>query len=362
MTKAWHPAYVLVGLLMALPLIAAVPLASPVARIAVTASPTYLYTVGILVLFAGWIGQRDGWLGLLVGWLGLSLLWTPTVGAFETAETITMSAFALLMMQALPRERHGLVVSVLVATGLFQVADGLQQFIGYDVLWHGLSPIVPIKAIFGTTGNSNYYGVYLAMIAPLAPWWAVPFFLVGILLSHSLLGVVAVSAGLLWRVRDQRWLCGGMLVAGLLAFVLVTLWKGPDAYSGLAHRLTVWRLALSHLTDVGWLIGAGPGSWATQVPALQQQAQIYPNEVFLQGHNEWLQLLYENGLLAVTCLLGWLWAHRQAWTGPYGGACLSILICSLGMFGFRLAMTGCVALVILGLATSKATNPEECAT
>ena len=282
----WTPGLVLAALLVVLPLASAVPLGHMSSRMAITASPLYLYTVGLLTVFSAWIFLQDRWLGLLAGWVGLSLLWTPTVSAFEAAETLVLSAVALMIVRLIPDEKHGVLVTILTVMGLFQVLYGLQQFIGYDVLWHGLNQIVPIKAMMGTTGNSNYYGVYLAMIAPLAPWWAVPFFLVGILLSHSLLAVIAVSAGLLWRVRDDRWLCGGMLVAGLLAFVLVTLWKGPDAYSGLAHRLTVWRLALSHLTEVGWLIGAGPGSWATQVPALQQQAHLYVNEVFLQGHNE----------------------------------------------------------------------------
>lgn len=89
------------------------------------------------------------------------------------------------------------------------------------------------------------------------------------------------------------------------------------------------------------------------VPLLQIQHGVYASEVFLQGHNEWIQLLYENGLVAVGCLCGWLWAHRPAWTGPYGPALLAILVCSFGMFGFRLAMTACVGVMILALATAE---------
>jgi len=356
MLKAWHPAYVLVLVLAVLPLMAAVPLASQVARIAVTASPHYVYTVGLLVLFAAWIGQRDGWLGLFVAWLGVSLFWTPTVSAFETVETVVMSAIALTIFRALPTEHHGLVVSVLVATGLFQVVDGLQQWFGYDVLWHGLKEIKPIPAIFGTTGNSNYYGVLLAMIAPLAPWWSVPFFLLGIVLSHSILAMLAVSIGLLWRVRDQPKLLGFGVSAAFLGAVLVMVLKGSTPLSGFQHRLAVWRLAMDNLNLFGWVIGAGPGNWQLHVPGLQLKQGVYPNEVFLQGHNEWLQLVYENGIIALALLCGWLWSARRALTGPYGGAVLAILVTSVGMFGFRLAMTGCVALVILGLATA---DPRE---
>lgn len=352
MLKPWHPAYVLVGLLVALPLIAAVPLGSQVARIAVTASPLYLYTVGLLVLFSAWVGQTDKWLGLLSAWLGVSLLWTPTISAFETVETVVMSILALTIFRTLPEKKHALVLTVLVASGLFQVVDGVQQYLGYDVLWHGLKPIKPIAAIFGTTGNSNYFGVFLAMIAPLAPWWAVPFFLLGILLSHSLLGILAVSVALLWRVRDSKALLALGFGVALMAGGLVMLLKGNTPLSGLMHRLAVWQLALDNLTWEGWLIGAGPGSWSQHVPGLQFKNSVYANEVFIQGHNEWLQLLYENGLIAVGIVTAWVYSQRAMFTGPYGGAVLAVMLCSLGMFGFRLAMTGCVALVIFGLATA----------
>jgi hypothetical protein len=350
--KAWHPGFVLVGLLVALPLIAAVPLGSTVARVAVTASPLYLYTVGLLVLFAAYIGRSDRWLGWFVAWMGVSLLWTPSIAAFETAETVIMTALAVVIFRTLPESQHGLVVSVLVATGLFQVVDGVQQWLGYDMLWHGLKPITPIPAIFGTTGNPNYYGVFLAMIAPLAPWWAVPFFLLGIVLAHSILGMVAVAVGLVWRVRDNPVLVMGMGIAAVVGVSTVALLKGSAPLSGAYHRLSVWQLALDNLTWRGWLVGAGPGTWAQHVPGLQQMKQLYPNEVFLQGHNEWLQLLYENGLIAVGLLGGWLWSQRAWFTSPYGGAMLAVLVTSLGMFGFRLAMTGCVGIVIIGLATA----------
>jgi len=357
--KAWHPAYILVALLALLPIMAAVPLASKVARVAVTASPHYVYTVGLLVLFSAWIGQRDGWLGLLMGWVSLSLLWTPTVAAFEVVETLVMSVMALTILRALPVRGHEIVVGVLVAAGLFQVLDGFQQWLGYDVLWHGFAQIHPIAAVFGTTGNSNYYGAYLAMIAPLAPWWTVPFFLLGIVLSHSLLAVVAVSVGLLWRVREHKKLVAFGVSAAVLGAVVVMILKGSTPFSGFQHRLTVWQLAIQNLNPLGWLIGAGPGNWQLQIPSLQVQRGIYPNEVFLQGHNEWLQLLYENGLVSVGLLGAWLWSQRTAWVGPYGGAALAVAVTSFGMFGFRLAITGCVALVILGLATADERSHEE---
>lgn len=346
----WHPAAIFLGLLFALPLVAAFPLATSITRVAVTASPLYLYTVGILLVMAAWIGSRDRWMGALTAWVGVSLLWTPTMAAFESVETIIMSAVAIMVLRTVPQSYHPWFLAVLVAVGLFQVVDGVQQYLGYDVLWHGLTPIQPVAAIFGTTGNSNYYGMLLAMVAPLAPWWAVPFFLLGIILAHSLLGMVAVTVALLWRVRASRVLIGSFVGIAVIGMGLILFLKGSTPLSGFQHRLAVWDLALHNLTWKGWLVGAGPGTWATHIPSLQIQQGVYPHEVFLQGHNEWLQLLYEHGLVAMGCLAGWLWGHRQVLTGPYGPSLLAMAFAMSVMFGFRLAMTGCVAVVLIGLA------------
>jgi len=351
-SREWHPAFVLVGLLLLLPLIAAVPLASPIPSVSITASAMYLYIVGLIVMIAAWIGRGDHWLGAFVAWIGVSLLWSTHLAWVEIG-TIIMSAMALVILRSLPERHHGLVVGALVASGLFQVADGLQQLAGYDILFHGLNQIEPIPAMFGTTGNSNYLGVYLAMIAPLAPWWAVPIFLLGIFLSHSILGAVAVAAGLLWRVRQDKYLVAFLLSISVVIAGFVVIAKGSVPLSGFHHRLAVWDLAVSNMTLIGWLIGEGVGSWSQHIPALQQQMGVYPYEVFYRGHNEWLQILYENGIVAVAVLGAWIYAHRRMFSGQYGGAVLATLVCSVGMFGFRLAMTGCIAVVILGLATSR---------
>lgn len=350
---AVSPAHALMALVLILPIMPALPFWTDNTLFAVTASPLYVFTVGALVMFSAWIWLQDRWLGALTAWVGIALLWTPTVHAFEVTEMLVLSACLLMMAEDMSPSLQANLVLALVVAGLFEVIYGVQQWIGYDVLWHGTQQIVPIKAIFGTLGNSNYYGVYLAMIAPLAPWWAVPFFVVGIILSHSLLAMGAVSLALLWRVRaNRRFVIGGAVLA-FASLVLIAALKGAVPLSGMAHRLAVWKLALDHLTEWQWLVGLGPGSWAETVPFLQRAAQIYPNEVFIQGHNEWIQLVYENGLVAMLCLSGWLWAHKRAWTGLYGPALVSVMVCSFGMFGVRLAITGCVALAILSLALSK---------
>lgn len=348
----WHPGMILIGLVGLLPLVAVVPLASSIPRIAVTASPVYLYTVGLLLAFAAWIGTQDRWLGALAAWASLALFWNPTVGAFEAAETLVMSLMALSLLRLMPEHVHPFAVKILVGVGLFEVADGIQQWFGYDVLWNGFRPIPALPAVYGTTGNSNYYGVMLAMIAPLAPWWAVPCFLFGIYLSHCLLASLAVSVALIWRARQDVMRLDLAIGIGLLLVASIFYMKGGRALSGFYHRLAVWLLAWENLSWPGVLLGVGPGSWAELIPKLQIERGVYAHEVFMQAHSEWLQLLFEHGAFAVGLVLGWLWSQRALLQGPFGPAVLSVALCAVAMFPLHLAMTGCVALVILGLSTS----------
>lgn len=351
-TRTWHAGDVLVWLVPLLPLLAVMPFGSLVAREAVTASPLYLYTVGLLLLVAAWIGMSDGWLGLFTGWATLPLLWSPSLTAFESVEILTFSALALCVLRTVPADRVEVIRLVLLGVGVAEVADGVQQALGYDVLWRGWQPLSePLSAVFGTLGNSNYYGVYLALLLPLAPWWLLPVFGLGILLSHCFVAVVAAGCGLCWRWRARPMAVLALAGLALAAFLGVMSLKGPGAFGGWSHRLAVWTLALSQLSPLGAVIGAGPGSWIIDIPAAQQAAGIWPSSVFRQAHNEYLQVWYEGGLVALGLLSGWLWRHRAAFTGPYGGSLVACAVASLGMFPFRLAITGCTALVLMGLAT-----------
>ena len=50
-------------------------------------------------------------------------------------------------------------------------------------------------------------------------------------------------------------------------------------------------------------------------------------------------------------IAAFVYANRKMFAGPYGGSLVAMGVASLTMFGFRLAILGCTALVIIGLAT-----------
>lgn len=364
--KTWYPGDAVIWLLVLMPLTTPLLLSSLSLKAASMQSPLFVYSVGLLLMAAAWIGKKDGWLGLFLGWEALALLWTPTVSAFETVEMTTLGALGIVAVRALPEDRRRLLPALLVGLGLFQVAYGIQQMLGYNVLWSGFHAIKPIYAPMGTLGNSNYFGLYLAIIAPLAPLWALPFFFVGVVLAKSNLAIVAMTCALGWQHRAQArpYYWAGFGLAGLFAIAVM---RGDQWLGGTAMRADIWMRALSMMHGWSWLIGHGPGSWAGDIPNAQLAAQHAAGLAFnqvavsLEAHNEWLEVLYELGLLGVALLLGWLWKHRKTLPAQYEGCWLAIFIGSWGTFGFRLAVTGIVLVALLALGTpARTTDSQPC--
>lgn len=315
---------------------------------AMTLTPLLLYSVGLMLLAAAWVGASDGWLGLFVGWHALALLWSPTVEAFETVEILALSALGLAAVRRLPADRRETARWLLIGLGIFQVLYGALQLAGYDVLWWGIARVRPVDGVPGTLGNRGYYGLYLAMLAPLAPGLLLPLFAAGVLGSQSFLAVLALAGGVGWRYRaDVRPVAWAAAAGAALAALAV--WRGPAWPAGLAARLDIWGYALAHMHGWDWMIGHGPGAWSALVPAAQIAAGAAVGETFFHAHNEWVQALFEGGAVALVLLGGWLWRHRAGFAGPYGGAWVALLIGSLGHFGFRMAITGGTALVLIGL-------------
>lgn len=345
--QTWEPGDVLIWLVLLLPLTTPLLLVTLSRSLSMTQAPLLVLYVGLLLALAAWIGRADGWMGLFVGWAALALLWAGTAAAIETVEFMALGAAGLLAVRALSDDRKQAAAVLLVGMGLFQVVYGLVQLVGLDPLWWGPYAIAAVDGVPGTLGNRGYFGWYVAMLTPLAPLWALPVFLAGVLLSKSVLAVLMVTAGLAWRFRSSRrtWyaLAGGAAMVGVLA-----AWRGDVWLAGAWARTGIWRQAAETISGWGWLIGYGPGSWSVNIPAMERAAGS-TGPVFFHAHNDVLQLLYEGGAVALVLLSGWIWTHRMAFMGRYGGCWVALLVGSLGHFGFRLAVTGATALVLLGL-------------
>lgn len=354
-----------------IPLLTWIPLTimDPALRIAIT---PYWFLACLALLGVAWvIGQHDPILGLIVGYMALRavpaeypgyveqivsvppeargaikvIIPTPLGaipgGSLEVTIMFALGACLLLAVQSIPSAYTRRALLVVAGSQLVYLA---LQWMGIDPIWARGEHRAMRR--LGTLGQENYVGAVLGMIGPLAPLWLLPGFLAGFrLAANNLTGAFSLAAGL-----ARRWgLSWGIIgVAGFVGLVLVGAFPPPT----LRLRQIVWRSALSDYTWWSWLIGHGWGAW----PYRGSLSHPPIGERFLTAHNEWVQGYYEGGLLFLVLIGWWLWAHREAWVGMWGGGVLAVGVSTLGFFTFHAAIPAMVAIAIVGGALRAATE------
>ncbi len=339
---SWLP----LGLVVALPWLTWVPWLEYDAAKAVTDTPLWIWTVASFGCLGIWLMQWDKWAGLFLVYLAARCVTYDVPTAYEVLVLTATGVIFLLVVQrsSLTTET---IVGWLTITGLWQVAYVVQQAFGMDVLWAGGGALHEMFRS-GTLGNANFVGAYLAVIGALVSWWLIPLFLLGIVAAKSLTGLVALGVALLVRYKASAWvwLTAGLSLSGWL------LWHGA---ASLHVRLLAWTRALQALDWSGWLIGNGLGTWGVLSPAMRPvpgtggAAGI--GELFVHAHNEYLQVLYEAGLIGLGLVLIWMVAHRRMFRHPvFGGGAVAVAVTALTMFPFHLAVLSATNLAVLGLA------------
>lgn len=183
---------------------------------------------------------------------------------------------------------------------------------------------IPTYERGGLLGNASMNGCYIAATLPL--WLAFsqkitqkPGFLIvslgiplwGIAVTGASLPLVVLAAvSLYWsgrvyqgRFRDWGfWAAGGLLIAGALGS-----WFIPD-FGGDSGRVGLWRLMAEWFVNTfgvaGFYRGAGPGLTATVLPLLQRKASPEVSDFWLWLHNDWLQVVLEQGVLSGLLTVG----------------------------------------------------------
>lgn len=312
----------------------------------VVETPFWMFVVGGLGLVAMGLWETDRWLSVLVGYVAIWEIPAMHPTGFEVGYGVSMGALALIAARKLPISLHGRVVQILCVTGALQVAYVVVQWTGRDPLWWGwdYKDFVLTK---GTLGNQTFVGAFLAVLTPLAPYWLMPWFLGGIALTKCAMGLIAALVGIGIRCRMNRW--GWIGLAGLAA---LALWCYPHVWESLRVRLVIWERALLYTHWAPALLGYGPGAWL-------MHPRVFEGELFLQAHNEYLQVLFEFGLVGVAMVAGWCWYHQAALRRSFfAGSVVSLALMCLTMFPFHLAITGLQAALILGLATTEGVADE----
>ena len=344
--------------------------------------PADLFRLLTGVLFAGAIHPS---LGLLAG---LSAFWWAAFAMDQSDENQTkfyrygtprlaggtlwpLVAMGIWLGLQVPSWAFQGALWAVLAVGVIQVAMGVGQ------RWGSRWVLATNRAgqVHGTLGHRTGYGIYLAMLTPLAlglvpwPWnWLlVMMYGVGIVLSDSMVAALAVMAGILW-MAPALWSVS-------LAFVVLGgLYRfGPNAWqrwrtplqdrdwrpghwgrwyvlTGIVKpwrgRLAVWQATLPRCRQwPQWLIGHGAGAF--QMDARRWMSREGLREVYAEAHNDYLEGFYEYGALGALAVGFWLWTVWPSFTA--GSQFVGILV-TAGMamtlnFPLRVAPTATLVLL-----------------
>jgi O-antigen ligase len=338
-----------------------------------SAQTYWLVAVSLLAFF---VGREDRYLGLAVALAGLTIFWRGARMDPTHSVLFAFGAAMVVVMRRTPAQYHRRIASVLVGLGVFEILYVLHQsYLRYDLFWgplfggnlitqtdrclalarEGKFPGDCLIQPLGTLGTVDAASAYIAILAPLMPWWVLPIVLLAIWKGHAVSATISLAAGLGVKYRNNRFVA--IPLVGLLA--CVAWWSAfAKSVNPLATHLTgrgaIWGFATGDWLRTDPLIGYGLGGWAQRIPSLQVAKQFSPTgELWREAHNEYLQWLVEAGVIGVILLGLWLWSQRAMFAHPvWGGSLAAAGVNALMFFPLHVVQIAMVVVILVGLATA----------
>ena len=223
----------------------------------------------------------------------------------------------------------------------------------------------------GTIGNPMMLGSYLAVLtAPLMmykKWLVIPLLIV-LVLAKSTTGFIAVLTGLVFYLSIKQPKFTAMLIIVFLTLTFLHI-VYDDAFmfkNGMSNRLPIWKRGFDiyiSQTIKGnrpqLLTGFGYGTWKTTFPDCSKDItkvivgkDTIQHTAWMRSHNDYLQLLYEGGLIGLMLFMGFV-GHiihkfiRSTKTDELLLITTGLVIVSVNMIGaFPTKMIQCVPIII----------------
>ena len=301
-------------------------------------------TAGVAILACS-IAVHDPWAGVFSAYTILRWLTPPHAFGLETTLSVVFGIGLLVAAQQVPKRWDQAITMSITIAAIAQTLMATAQWYGYDPMWLGWQQDSTVK-VHGTFGNPMYMGSFVAIAAGVAPLVTIPVLAWGIILSKSATAGLAFGAAVLVRWR-RHWRMVLPVAITVLASVmymrtLVTwTWR---------HRAAIWVVALAEWWRAP-LFGYGPGGWIRAWPRVGSGGSF---EIYAQAHNEYLQLLFDGGLVGLALFGAWVWSRRKAlrqsaWTP----AVAALAMIAVGFFPFQVSGTAVLSLAVLGLATRR---------
>ena len=279
------------------------------------------WLLGVLALGTVWLAAHgDYWLALMALWH--ALVWSHEVS--EEKKIILRSSLILWasigvtweLLRSLSTQALDVFPWVWLAWGVIQSAVCVYTWLRLE--WPTVNRPTLGKRTKGTYGSPVLTGIYLAMIAPFAPWWAWLLLAPGIWLTNSWTAAIGLALGGAWRYPGAAIPLGGGILIALLVLFASKYQEGPvvgkatwwnqrifeglprgDSIDGWYGRWAADRLLLYYWwhSDHRWL-GHGPGTvpkmlmrWNSR---LRDRGLELPNG---SAHCDVGELTYEHGLI-----------------------------------------------------------------
>lgn len=299
------------------------------------------WLLGLLTVGICWLAQTELWLAFI----GLAFLckWrTPESHATLIQwAAIGLSWFLLLQV---PRDLYDYIAAGWIVVALGQVVLVVLRYRAVGV------------RVGGTFGSHALTGIYLAAVFPFFPFWLWPALAVGVFITSSILGALAISVASVW-LWPWTWPCFTAVAVGVAILwcwspeirgrrVFEWVLRG-DTTDSFYARWYAWRVAIHELAHSKrhWALGFGPNTVTKSLRVWGSRLGVeLPHEVT----NEALHHTFEYGLVGVLSIVAFLCRiapHLQigeTWSAAWVG----LVVMSFGHWPIRHPTIGLAFLVI----------------
>lgn len=176
----------------------------------------------------------------------------------------------------------------------------------------------------GFLGNTNISGSFLALTIPAflrKKWcWFLLLICTCLVINRCLGSIIASVAGLIFysfqlKSKIKYYIAMAIVVLGMTYYTKYDPIKFKQ-YNSLGIRLFHWRQTIERLVlkdHKKLLLGWGIGQYKVFYPMLQRTSDMYkntypykPEAIHKQAHNEYIQVMTENGLIGIMIILIYL--------------------------------------------------------